>query len=250
MRKVANTVRRFLNFQKLIRGIDRIRQAPIEDLRDPDFVAAEVRAVGLQYDLRGSYGTDNAYMNYKADGLWQNPVQFASCLVLLGTQGITSFLEVGTSRGWTASFATAYLLRFEARLKAVTLDLNKRFDFYSRIRNRIPLEYRGRTTSEDLRGSHYDLVFIDADHSFEWVQRDYENVGQMAPCCMFHDINDDFVSNKGGNNGGVRRFWASLKEREPEAEFHEFLQHSCGANFMGIGVRVRKPVGMGAPAPK
>lgn len=250
MRKVANTIRRYLNFQKLIRGIDLIREAPMDELRNPDFMAAAVRGVGLQYDLRGSYGTDNAFMNYKADGLWQNPVQFANCLILLADQGITSFLEVGTSRGWTASFMTAYLLRFEPGLKSVTVDLNRRFDFFPRIRNKIPLEYRDGKTSDDLRGSQFDLAFIDADHSFEWVQRDYENVGRHAPCCMFHDINDDFVSDKGGNNGGVRRFWALLKEREPDAVFHEFNQHSCGANCMGIGVRVRKPDGTGATLPK
>jgi hypothetical protein len=227
--------RRFLNV------IRRIAMAPIEELRDPAQVSQLVRAAGLHFDERGAYGSDSAFMNWQCDGLWQNPVQLGQCLAELSKHKIESFIEIGTSKGWTCSFIIAYLKRFNPGIQAVTVDPVPQFLLYEKVRTMLPLEYAAGKTSVNFKCQVFDLAFIDGDHSHPWLLKDYENVGRAAKIAMFHDINDDFVANKPGNEGGVRRFWQELKQAEADtADFFEFTDHSKGDNFMGIGIRIIK----------
>lgn len=239
--QIIHRIRRTLHSRKLFLGIQTIAMAPIDELRDPSKVAMLIRSVGLHFDLRGSYGSDNAFMNWKGEGLWQIPAQLAGCLVELSKHKIHSFIEIGTSKGWTSTFITAYLLRFNPDLKTVTVDPVPQFTLYPRVSRQLPLEYAAGKTSEDFRQRPFDLAFIDGDHSYPWLVKDYENVGKNARIVMFHDINDNFVSSKTENEGGVRRFWQELRQSEAEtAAFHEFLDHTDDANFMGVGLRVRR----------
>jgi len=178
-------------------------------------------------------------MNWQSDGLWQNPLQLGHCLAELSNHKIGSFIEIGTSKGWTCSFMVAYLLRFNPTLRATTVDPIPQFRMFPKIRNILPINYAAGKTSEDFKGEHFDLAFLDGDHSYDWLQRDYENLGRFASISMFHDINDDFVATKPGNKGGVRRFWQELQSADSkEARFLEFTQHSDKAAFMGIGLKI------------
>lgn len=238
-------LRQLKSVSKLLRGVTAIRTASLEELRTADGVAEIIRRVGLKYDTRDVYGADAAYMNFKAPGLWQIPGQLAPCLVALSACPIRSFLEIGTSVGWTSTVITAYLARFNPELTATTVDIARFFRWHPLVRARVPLAYEHGKTSADFRGQRFDLCFIDGDHSYDWCARDYENVGTHASICMFHDINDDFVSTRPEHHGGVRRFWEELRTREPECAFQEFTAHSRGHNCMGIGLRIKPGAAQG-----
>lgn len=241
MSRLLYKIRNAIASRKLLRTLHQIGSTSLDDLRTPELVAVLVRSAGLNFDLRATYGSDNVFMNWGADGLWQNPVQLGRCLAELSKHKIESFIEIGTSKGWTASFITAFLKRFNPGLRAVTVDPALQFRLHQKVQSLVPLEYAVGKTSNDYQGKQFDLAFIDGDHSYPWLVKDYENVGRSAKIAMFHDINDDFVANKAGNEGGVRRFWQELCASEKgSADFYEFIDHSDGANFMGIGLRVRK----------
>jgi hypothetical protein len=218
--------------QRLIAGVRIILDSDLADLRDPEFVADVIRGIGLRGDRRRLYGMDNSYANRFGPGLWQIPRQMAGALVSLSSQSVRRALEVGTCDGWTSAVMAAYLRRFHPDLRFVTVDIAGRFALHARVNQLVPIEYHAAGTAEDFRGERFDLVFIDGNHSYEWVKRDYDVVGQSASLCMFHDIDDQ---NVGAEN--VPRFWKELKAAESHcAEFLEFLGPE---GVMGIGIRRR-----------
>jgi hypothetical protein len=221
---------------RLIAGVRKILGASPEDLRKTSFVAEVVREIGLRGDRRRPYGPDNVHANRFGPGLWQIPDQLARALVYLSTQSVGSVLEVGTCDGWTSSVMAAYLSRFQHGLRFVTVDIAGRFTAHPRVNALVPIAYHGESSAEDFTSEQFDLVFIDGNHDYEWVARDYDLVGRSARLCMFHDIDDRMV---GVDN--VPKFWQDLRQQEQSgAEFQEFLGP---AGVMGIGIRKRKEEG-------
>ncbi len=219
--------------EKLLRGVERFAKMTDEELRDVDAVADIIRGVGLRYDSRGVYGRESEHMNATVDGLWQLPLQIAGALVALADQRIGSFLEVGTHTGYTGTVVTAYLHRVQPGLRTLTIDPYPAFRHYEAVRRVLPIEYR-RCTTSDLVGEAFDAVFIDGDHAYEAVKRDYELVGRDARICLFHDIDDDLCGHE-----TVPRFWRELVESDAFDETHEFTQSPPGMRVMGIGIGIR-----------
>ena len=228
---------------KLIRVINALQNADLDNLIYPDFVANQIRSAGLVFDHRNLYGSDNQYMNCGHEGLWQMPIQLAKCLVHLTNYRINSAIEVGTWSGWTISLMTAYLLRFNPNLSVLTVDTGDAFGFASSvIIQLLPISVHVGT-AQDFAGQAFDLAFIDGDHSYASCRGDYEAIGRIAKICMLHDINDKYVASHPANDGGVPRFWRELTYKmEPDSARYEFLDHSEGDSVMGIGLLVRSPV--------
>jgi hypothetical protein len=118
--------------------------------------------------------------------------------------------------------------------------LSGEFEKWKKVKKILPIDYYPGQTSKDFHGQQFDVAFIDGDHSYEGCRSDYCAVGEKASICMFHDVNDKFVSEFELNKGGVSKFWHELKPqiRTPD-EIVEFLDHSAGDRVMGIGVIVR-----------
>lgn len=123
----AHAVSERLYRPKLVAGVREILSSPLEDLRNPAFVAGLIRRTGLRGDRRFPYGNDNVYANRFGPGLWQIPDQLAGALVYLSAHPIRRVLEVGTCDGWTSSVMAAYLRRFHPDLRFVTVDIAGRF---------------------------------------------------------------------------------------------------------------------------
>jgi predicted O-methyltransferase YrrM len=72
-----------------------------------------------------------------------------------------------------------------------------------------------------LRDEPLDFVFIDADHSYEGVSRDFEMYAPLVRSggmVAFHDI----VTHRQGTPCEVERFWNEVKQRY---RYREFVEH-------------------------
>jgi predicted O-methyltransferase YrrM len=129
-------------------------------------------------------------------------------------------LEIGTGHG-----ATLYLLAWASAPDARLLSLDNR-DFSARRRLYRSFARKGQQVQVMLCDSHtvesrnavrtffggepVDVLFIDGDHSYDGVRRDYELYSpfvRSGGLIAFHDIVDGSESFV----GGVPRFWRELK---------------------------------------
>lgn len=181
----------------------------------------------LQADNRGNYYGDRYkdHLSFEA-GLWQMPEELADLMVFLSDKNIKTFLNIGTFNGLTFNLLSDFLYSLGCE-KCITLDP---YNFNPPIDSRF--EYLS-LTSDDFKDQVFDLVFIDGDHAYNGVKKDYENVGRLSKYCVFHDIDDDFVRHGAGNDGGVPRFWEEIKN---ERKFIEFIDENKAMKVMGIGV--------------
>lgn len=96
-----------------------------------------------------------------------------------------------------------------------------------------------------LNGEKLDLLFIDGDHTYEGVRRDFEMYSPLVKpggIIVLHDIvpgPEKFV-------GGVPSFWRELKKRlESHAEITEIVKDWSQGGY-GVGViRVTRPLHWG-----
>jgi predicted O-methyltransferase YrrM len=82
-----------------------------------------------------------------------------------------------------------------------------------------------------LNENQLDFLFIDGDHSYEGVKKDFEMYSPLVKkegIIAFHDINPGPPQNV----GGVPEFWKEIKEKY---KFQEFVKNISQLSF-GIGV--------------
>ena len=189
--------------QNLIRNLD------TESLKNPEVVANLVRAIGLMrwvhYGMDPETGPETLYLN--PDGIvaiGQTPDQIAKALVYLSDFEINSYCEIGLYYGGNFWFVSEYLRRFNPDIQCVGIDPVDHVSpqiwdiVISSDWMRVIL-----TTSEEIAGSDFDLVFIDGNHTTPWLVNDWENVGRHSKICMFHDLQDALWPDVGA-------FWAGL----------------------------------------
>lgn len=86
---------------------------------------------------------------------------------------------------------------------------------------------------EVKRHAPFDAVFIDADHEYRGVKKDWQNYGPLARIVAFHDIGwkkpADYNQSKLVE---VPKFWNDIKTGR---RHEEFIDYSTGRT-MGIGV--------------
>lgn len=76
---------------------------------------------------------------------------------------------------------------------------------------------------------YYDVIFIDGNHDYKYVSKDFEQAKSMATKICFHDINDIFCID-------VVRLWKEIKEKYDHKNCYEFTYHSHNCKLMGIGL--------------
>jgi hypothetical protein len=197
-----------------------IRTVGVKLLRNREFLVSAIRAAGIH-----PFGP---YDPFAEEGglILQDPHQFADALITISKYRYNRVVEIGTWAGYTGCFLTAFLQRFNPDIQTFCVDpIDVRRDSFN-----LPVTFL-IGTSDLVRDLRFELAFIDGDHRYPWIERDYQNVGRHSPVCLFHDIDDgDFDILDPG------KFWEELKEREVGSEFVEFKYP--GRHFMGIGIRI------------
>jgi cephalosporin hydroxylase len=186
----------------------------------------------------------------------QIPEEITALLGIVARLRPKSVLEVGSSRGGTLYLFTKFVDP-SATLMSVDLripdpDLLRSF---ARGRQRV-VPFQGdsgaASTLEAVRKvfpEPIDYLFLDGDHSYEGVRRDFETYGPLVRpggVVAFHDIVEDNETRygviTGGWSGGVPQFWREVREGYEHAEFvQSHHQDACGIGvlYMGEGPRGR-----------
>ena len=157
---------------------------------------------------------------------------------LLKELGPKRSLEIGTNYGGTL-FLLCTVSAPKAKIISVDLPFGPFGGGYPT--RKIPLFRRFRRSGQELhliRGDSHlaetrervlgllqderlDFVFIDADHTYEGVSRDFEMYGPLVRSggiVAFHDI----VTHRQGTACEVERFWNEVKVRFRHQEFVEY----------------------------
>lgn len=186
-------------------------------------------------------------------GMTQQRSEIRSLATLVRELRPERVLEIGTSRGGTFYLWTR-LARDEATLISVDLPPSWALDdpkealkldlFQSFRRGRQALRFvrqdshmaeTRREVLAILAGTPLDFLFIDGDHSYEGVRRDFLEYGPLVRpggLVAFHDI----LHHSAGLGGEVSRFWAEIREGYQGIELVEDRQQ----DGFGIGV-IRVP---------
>jgi predicted O-methyltransferase YrrM len=154
--------------------------------------------------------------------------------------------EIGTAMGGT-TFLLGQTLPEVERLIGVDLYVRRkeRLRFLSRPSQQLTFfdgsSYAPETVDRvraELGSRKLDLLFIDGDHSFEGVARDFESYRHMVRdggIVVFHDIVEDYMTRYGRPTGRwvgqVPRFWREIK---PFYQTREFIE-SPEQDGLGIG---------------
>jgi hypothetical protein len=206
-----------------------LRQLPLDSLKDAEIVANLVRAFGIVAWGPRTIGPEMRFINPDNRGIAQTPGQIAKALVYLSQFKINSYCEIGVYHGANLLFSSEYLRRFNPSIKCLGVDPTQYLD--ADIKEVIDKEIwitLKSITSEDIKGEKFDYVFIDGDHVQPWVQQDWQNLGQHAKICGFHDLQDPGWPDVG-------KYWERLKGNRDKVMV-EFLDDPSNCKTHGIGI--------------
>jgi SAM-dependent methyltransferase len=242
-----------LIFEKYLQNIDfynnSVMNCKIELLKNEDFLTEIISPIGLFNDPRmhpqnmkvSLYGDDVKYM-WPEDrsegyiGMWQIPKQLARFLIKLVSLGnVETYLDIGCFTGITATVVAIYLKRFGLK-QLDTLDI---IDYVNdNIKQKwkelnIPITHiiipSPHFSREHAPLKTYDVVFVDANHSYDFVMNDFREAKLLTSKICFHDINDCWCLD-------MVEAWKYIKNNEIYKKIHEFKYHSHNYNLMGIGL--------------
>jgi len=217
-----------MDYSRIFQATDLLINSTKEQLRDKDHLIKIIKIWGIIDDPVINFGYNNCRFQ---NGLFQQPEQLAPALIYLSKKKIKRYLEIGTFIGSSPTFISIYLSRFN-ELSTLAVDRDNNYDQnLLNLANKYSKVEFLKGTSDDIKGYKSDLCFIDADHKYQSVKNDYQNIGGTAKICMFHDINDEGTV-KDRDGIGTVRFWNEIKK----PEYLEFKDHPLGLNVMGIGI--------------
>ncbi len=185
----------------------------------------------------------------------QDPAELAQFLALVKSLNVRRYLEIGCRNGDT----------FDAVMRTIgpgggfglAIDIPENADAKAKLRGTVNDLNRDGMRCEVIFGNSqvsivrqraasygpFDLILIDADHTYQGVKKDFEAYGNMAPIVALHDVAAPRGHMSDGKPNDVGVFWNEIKGR---FKYDEFV--TPGAN-MGFGVlfgEINKPKAQGA----
>jgi len=220
-----------------------IKESKLEDLRNANYLENLIIKLGFNNEILRE---QPKIVKENGGGLliWQYPNQFSKYLCLLREQKIESYIEIGCRWGGTFVLTNEYLKMFNNMDKSVAVDIiNSPVSNYC-ASNQETLFIKANSQSREfvhyMNNNHFDLIFIDGDHSYAGVRNDYEISKNSGKIFVFHDIINDMCP-------GVVQFWNELKRNGKDTyNFFEFVEqyedvwNDTHQKFLGIGVAIKK----------
>jgi hypothetical protein len=168
------------------------------------------------------------------DAILQNREEVLGLCDFIAAEGVRSYLEIGV---WTGRLAAAL-----HRLFAFDLVAACDHGWAEQCGLAIRLPAGARVFRGDSDSAAYlrwraalgpvDLVFIDANHGYRAVRRDFE-INRRFPhrFLAFHDI-----TGARRQTAGVKRFWDELREGRKRAIVRPHVELGLDRSVMGIGI--------------
>jgi len=173
--------------------------------------------------------------------------EIGKLLYILKDERPTSILEIGTANGGTL-FMLARISTKDSKI--ITIDIPKKssvmtnlfFQSFQRHNQKI-YTINGDSHNKDTKdkimkiigGEKVDVLFIDGDHTYEGVKRDFDMYFPLVKqrgMVVFHDI----VKGDTKLVGGVPNFWQEIKREMSTQEIvKDWNQGGCG-----IGIARRR----------
>lgn len=177
--------------------------------------------------------------------IWQYPNQFSKYMVKLSqyAKSINSYLEIGCRHGGTYIITTEFLKAINPNFKRSTaIDIIGASEILQTyVDSTYEAEFKNMNSGSDefkdfISDNFFDVVFIDGDHSYEFVKNDAELTRDYCNIQVFHDtVNDACV--------GVGIYWNEIKKTHKDLyNFYDFTDQydSVSGSYLGIGLAVRK----------
>lgn len=172
----------------------------------------------------------------------QNEEELDAFIRLVRLQSARSYLEIGAESGGTL-WRVAQALPKGARIVAVDLPLQAGRRSLEACIDRLcgtgyaaGIIWDDSTLADTVRRVRelgpFDVAFIDANHSWQYVSQDWENYGPMARMVAFHDIGWRRGAEWRGVRIDVPDFWNEIKKGYPFVE----IKHDLKGKDNGIGV--------------
>ena len=174
----------------------------------------------------------------------QRKNEFCSFLDFLNKRKVNVIVEIGTADSGTHlllselvySQKTMIAIDLEIRNRKSLSVINSNEDKRLFIRGSSHSEGTHSQLSSLLKKKKIDLLFIDGDHSYEGVKKDFELYKSSVSkngIIAFHDIVPDSFSRTGVKTssyvGEVPKFWNEIKKKYDYEEFIESEdQDGCG----------------------
>jgi predicted O-methyltransferase YrrM len=195
-------------------------------------------------DPRSFLAVSTALTRY---GSIQKPLELYGLLRFLKGHKLDAVMEIGTWTGGTL-YLWSRLAAYNATLISVDFppkpDDRMLVDRFSRfvlpgqrlvcLREDSHASATREKVTELLQNQRLSLLFIDGDHSYEGVKRDYEMYSPLVRpggLLIFHDI----IDNPDCPSYGVARFW---KEIRGTTEYKEIVDPRHHLNGCGIGILI------------
>jgi cephalosporin hydroxylase len=220
-----------------------IKESNLDDLENNDYLEKLIVKLGFNTEILRE---QPSIVKENGGGLliWQYPNQFSKYLCLLCKLNISSYIEIGCRWGGTFVLTNEYLKKFNNVNKSVAVDIiaSPVSNYCSNNGETEFLNMNSQTKEfkDYMNNNHFDLIFIDGDHSYDGVKNDYEISKNSGKIFVFHDTVNDACP-------GVVQFWNELKNNEHDIyDFHEFTEQyeevwkNTNQTFLGIGVAIKK----------
>jgi cephalosporin hydroxylase len=209
----------------------------IEDLRSLPVVLNPAKRRRLRHEFQGCANFTD-YFNFAGralhGGALQEPEEISAAIDYIRLQEPRCICEIGTANGGT-NFLLTHLLESVKTIIGVDLYITNAPLLRLLLRPDQQLQlingssYSSTTAQRVetvLDGTSIDLLFIDGDHRYEGVKRDfllYSRLVREGGLIMFHDIVPDHFSRYGRPGprraGDVPRFWNLLSPHYRHREF-------------------------------
>ena len=167
--------------------------------------------------------------------------EFKPFCQLMKDENVRSYLEIGSFSGGSIEIAAQYLpvgsrivsidkpwkLTKQERLAGILNELKASgYDTHLIVGDSTESRsiYKGR------KWGPYDAVFIDGNHTYDYVKKDWENYGTLGRIVGFHDIAKDKPPH------GASAFWQQLKTGYRHVEFISEATRARTDGAFGIGV--------------